>query len=85
MLKLTTGKSEDYTTGCLLDFQYYKDHYNIVAVNLSKQAILDSDPKGIQQIESIYTLDNNITVQILILEKEKQTILEFSKGNVKIL
>ena len=25
--KITTGKGDDYTTGCLLDYQYFKDHY----------------------------------------------------------
>ena len=86
LIKLTTGKSEDYTTGCLLDFQFYKDHYSIVAVDLSKQSALDSDPRCIQQIEFTYKLDSNTTAQILtVSEKEKQTVLEFSRGNVKVL
>ena len=35
--KTVTGKVDDYTTGCLLDYQYFKDHYNLIAVDLSKQ------------------------------------------------
>ena len=35
--KMATGKGDDYTTGCLLDFQYFKDHYQLIAVDLSKQ------------------------------------------------
>ena len=35
--KITTGKGDDYTTGCLLDYQYFKDHYQLIAVDLSKQ------------------------------------------------
>ena len=35
--KVTTGKGDDYTTGCLLDYQYFKDHYQLIAVDLSKQ------------------------------------------------
>ena len=48
--KIATGKGDDYTTGCLLD-QYFKDHYQLIAVNLSKQKELDADPRAIQQIE----------------------------------
>ena len=34
--KIATGKRDDYTTGCLLDYQYFKDHYQLIAVDLSK-------------------------------------------------
>ena len=44
------GKGEDYTTGCLLDYNYFKEHYKLVAVDLSKQKELDADPRAIQQI-----------------------------------
>ena len=37
LLKLTTGKNEDYTTGCLPDYDYFKKHYSIIAFDLSKQ------------------------------------------------
>ena len=45
--KLTTGQGEDYTTGCLLDYEYIKDHYRLIAVDLSRQKQLDADPKAI--------------------------------------
>ena len=51
--KLTTGQGEDYTTGCLLDYEYIKNHYRLIAVDLSRQKELDVDPKGIQQIEFV--------------------------------
>ena len=35
--KLATGKADDYTTGCLLDYQYFKDHYQLIAIDLSEQ------------------------------------------------
>ena len=35
--KIATGKGDDYTTVCLLDYQYFKDHYQLIAVDLSKQ------------------------------------------------
>ena len=41
-------KKRDYTTGCLLDYQYFKDHYQLIAVDLSKQKQLDADPRAIQ-------------------------------------
>ena len=42
---------DDYTKGCLLDYQYFKDHYQLIAVNLSKQKELDADSRAIQQID----------------------------------
>ena len=35
--KIAKGKVDDYTTGCLLDYQYFKDHYQLIAVDLSKR------------------------------------------------
>ena len=77
------GKGEDYTTGYLLDYDYFKKHYQLVAVDLSKQKELDADPRAIQQIEFKYTLGTNSTIY-WVLEKSKETILEFYKGTVKV-
>ena len=52
--KIATGKGDDYTTGCLLDYQYFKDNYKLIAVDLSKQKELDADPRAIQQIEFLW-------------------------------
>ena len=49
--KLMIGKGEDYTTGSLLDYNYFKKHYKLVAVDLSKQKELDADPSAIQKIK----------------------------------
>ena len=54
--KVMIGKGEDYTTGSLLDFNYFDKHYKLVAVDLSKQKELDADPRAIQQIEFNYLL-----------------------------
>ena len=51
--ELTTGQGEDYTTGYLLDYDYVKNHYSLIAVDLSRQKELDADPKVIQQIEFV--------------------------------
>ena len=48
--KFLAGQGEDYTTGCLLDYDYIKNHYRLIAVDLSRQKELD-DSKPIQQIE----------------------------------
>ena len=84
-----TGRGEDYTSGSLLDHDYWKNDYKLICCDLSKQKVLESNPKSNQQIEFVYKLDNNINpanmVQILtVLEKEKETNLEFSKGMIKL-
>ena len=81
--KVMIGKGEDYTTGSLLDFDYYKKHFKLVAVDLSKQKELDAYPRAIQQTEFKYMLETNSTIY-WILEKSKETILEFYKGTVKV-
>ena len=81
--KVMIGKGEDYTTGSLLDFNYFDKHYKLVAVDLSKQKELDADPRAIQQIEFKYMLGKNSTIY-WVLEKSKETILEFYKGTVKV-
>ena len=86
--KIIIGKGEDYTTGSLLDYDYLIKHYKLIAVDLSKQKELDADPRRIQQIEFKFMLeninsDNNATIY-WVLEKSKETILEFYKGTVKV-
>ena len=76
--KVMTGKGEDYTTGSLLDYDYFNKHYKLVAVDLSKQKELDADPREIQQIEFKYMLETNSNIY-WILEKSKENILEFYK------
>ena len=77
------GKGEDYTTGSLLDYNYFKKHYKLVAVDLSKQKELHVDPRAIQQIEFKYMLGTN-SIIYLVPEKSKETLLEFYKGTVKV-
>ena len=45
--KLTTGHREDYTTGCLLDYDNIKNHYRLIAVDLCSQKDLGAHPKTI--------------------------------------
>ena len=81
--KVIIGKGEDYTTGSLLDFNYFDKHYKLVAVDLSKQKELSADPRAIQQIEFKYMLGTKSTIY-WILEKSMETILELYKGTVKV-
>ena len=84
--KIVTGQGDDYTTGCLLDYPYFKDSYKIIALDLSKQQALDADPTAIQQINFTANLDRADNTRIyFILEEAKATILDFSQGTVKVL
>ena len=86
--KVSTGYGDDYTTGCLLDYAYFKDNYRLTAVDLSKQKALDADPRAIQQIvfQGVVGGANNTKIRLYtILEKSKETILEFAKGTAKVL
>ena len=47
--KIVTGQADDYKTGCLLDYIYFKNYYKMIVVDLSKRQALDADPKPIQQ------------------------------------
>ena len=82
--KITLGKGDDYTTGCLLDYAYFKNNYKIIAVDLSKQKELDADPRAIQQIEFVGNVADNSYV-LTVLERSKETVLEFFKGTAKII
>ena len=55
--KIPTGQGDDYTTGGLLDYNYFKNYYKMIAVDLSKQQVLDADSKAIQQINLTTNLD----------------------------
>ena len=45
--KNSTGQGDDYKTGCLLDYDYFTNYYKMIAIGLSKQQALDTDPKNI--------------------------------------
>ena len=84
--KNATGQGDDYTTGCLLDYPYFKDIYKVIAVDLSKQNALDAVPRAIQQINFIANLDRAGNTRIyFILKETKETIINFAQGTVKVL
>ena len=55
--KIETGQGDDYTTGCLLHYPYFKDSYKMIEVDLSKQQALDVDPRANHQINFTSNLD----------------------------
>ena len=84
--KIATGREDDYTTGCLLDYSYFKDSYKMIAVDLSKQQALDADPRVIQKINFTANLDIVGNTRIyFILAEAKETKRGFSQGTVKVL
>ena len=68
--KIATGQRDYCTTGCLLDYNYFKKHYKMIVIDLSK---FDANPKT-----------TNATL-FFIIEEAKETILDFSHGTVKVL
>ena len=79
--KTATGQGDDYTTGCLLDYQYLKDYYNLTAVDLSKQKELGADSRAIQQIEFYGMLKTN-SHMCIVWEKSKETVLQLWTASV---
>ena len=74
--KTATGQGDDYTTGCLLDYQFFKDHYNLIAVDFSIQKELGADSRAIQQIEFCGMLKTNSQV-CTVLEKSKILVQQY--------
>ena len=76
--KISIRQGDDYKTGSLLDFAYFKNNYKLIVAALSKQKVLDADPRAIQQI--IFTgKASDATVIYYVYEKSNETILKFSK------
>ena len=84
--KITIDQGDDYTTGCLLDYTYFKKYYKMIAIDLSKQQALDADPKAIQQINFTANLDRAGNTRFyFIFEEAKETVFEFAQETVKVL
>ena len=73
----------------MLGFAYFENNYRLIAADLSKQKALDEDKRAIEQNifagKTTSTVANTRVVIFYILEKSKETILEFSKGTTKVL
>ena len=70
--KIAIGQGDDYTTGCLLNYTYFKDYCKMIRIDLSEQQALDADCKTIQQINFTANLDTAGNTRIyFILEEAK--------------
>ena len=76
------GNDNDYTTGNLFDFAYFRKNYRLIAIDLSKQTKL-KDPK---QISFIGKLDEaNGATMVFIIEKSEESTFNFSQNSVRII
>ena len=83
---ISTGPGDDYTTGCVLDYPYFRKNYKLIAVDLSKQQKLDAYRKAIHQINFTENLDKaEASTMFFIIEEAKETVLDFPENTVKVL
>ena len=78
------SRNNEYTTGNLLDYDYFKKYYKLIAIDLSKQQVLQENEDLIQQINFIGRLEEAANV-FIIIEKKENTILEFSQNFANVL
>ena len=72
------SKNNDYATGNVLDYEYFKDQYQIIAIHLSKQIELEN-PDLKQQINFTGRLEENNTTMFFIIEKKEETTSDTHK------
>ena len=76
--KIATDQGDDYTTWCLLDYTYFKNHYKLIATDLSKQQKVHADPKAIQQINFTGNLSRSEGAKMFfIIGWPKEPVLDF--------
>ena len=78
------SRNNEYTTGNLLDYDYFENYFKLIAIDLSKQQVLQENEDLIQQINFIGRLEEASNV-FVIIEKKENTILEFSQNFPNIL
>ena len=78
------SRNNEYTTGNLLDYDYFKKHFKLIAIDLSKQQVLQENEDLIQQINFIGKLEEAANAFIIIGKKEN-IILEFSQNLANVI
>ena len=78
------SRNNEYTTGDLLDYDYFKKHYKLIAIDLSKQQVLQENEDLIQQVNFIEKLEEAANV-FIIIEKKENTVLEFSQNLANVI
>ena len=81
---LDISRNNEFTTGNLLDYDYFKKYYKLIAIDLSKQQVLKENEDLIQQINFIGKLEEAANV-FIIIEKKENTILEFSQNFANVI
>ena len=74
------SRNNDYTTGNLLDFVYFKENYRLIAIDLCKQTKL-KDPQQINFIGKLENQDGGATM-FFIIEKSEETTFAFLQNSV---
>ena len=69
---ITIDKNNDYTTGTLLDYEYFSKHYKLISINLSKQVELENP-------------EDDKATMFFIIKKLEETTFEFSQNSVSII
>ena len=84
--KIAIGKGDNYASGCLWDYSYFKENHKIIEIDLPKQQALDADPRATQQINFTANLEiAENTTMFFIIEEAKETVSDVSQGTVKVL
>ena len=78
------SRNNEYTTSNLLDYGYFKNYYKLIAIDLSKQQVLQGNEDLLQQLNFIDRLEEAANV-FIIIEKKQYTILEFSHNFANVL
>ena len=78
------SKNNDYTTGNLLDYEYFSKQYKLIAIDLSKQIALEN-PDLKQQINFIGKLEEDEATMFSIIKKSEETTFEFSQNFLSII
>ena len=81
---MSISKNSDYTTGNLLDYEYFSKHHKLIAINLSKQIELEN-PDLRQQINLIGKLEDDETTMFFFIGKSEETTFEFLQNYVSII
>ena len=78
------SKNNDYKTGNLLDYEYFKHNYKLIAIDLSKEIELEnSDLK--QQINFTGRLEENNATMFFIIEKKEKNTFDFSQNSAAVV
>ena len=72
---IDTSKNNDYTTGNLLNYEYFSKHYKLIAIDLSKQSELENP--DLKQVNFIVQLKEDEATMFFIIEKSEETTFEF--------